>query len=930
MERASVLFPLWIVLLFSVLSCGGGDDQPTEPSTPDRRLTSIEVSPSSATFSTIGASQSFSATAKDQNGSTMSGVSFTWSVGDTAVATVSGNGTVTSKATGTTEVSAEASGVSGSADVSVEPEVGRVSLSGDSSTLTAIEDTLTFDVVVEDTAGNNLKRPDLSCTSSNTDVVSVSAETDDGNRCSVVAAGQGEAHVRAAAGGVQDSTSVSVDQKIVSLNLSPESVSLRTVGDTAHLSATPRDANDFEVSDADLTWTSVDTTIATVTSEGLVTTWNEGDVQVTTSAEGFADTAQVSMNLEPVQVDEVVGDTLPEAREVTLRGTGFSPTKRVNSVLVDGDEAEVVEATFDELTLRVPSFDCQPLRTVSLDIDVGGESTANRSAPLRPEEPLVDLSTGTRTLVQNPNDFCLQFSAEPDSSTYLVGVQNTSEVASTLTPVLVTSSAAGSNQDVAVSLNPEVPTPAPSGVEALQRIPERFRQHDRAEQRILAMNREFAEEHRASFVPPQPAADVMRQSSIDSTVQEGDTVTVRVPDTEADNYCLNYTEIDATVRLIGNHGIWLEDLKNPDPGYSDQDLETLNRRFDDYYYPVDTEYFGSPGDRDDNDGVVIVASTLVNQTNSLAFVANGDLFPRSECAASDVGEYTYIRAPDPDGVHGPVYPADTAVSDMATTIPHEFVHMIQYNERLSRDAPTQTVWMAEGQASFAEEVVGHAVTGHQTGMNYGREVAFGSDAEYQWYLDSFSDMSWYFGWHSQSYRVSKAPHECTWLAREENVSTPCYGSRRVYGTPWSFLRWLSDHFGPDYSGGEAALHRDLTTSDRTGFENISHVVGESIEPLLADWAASLYTDDRISGLDDRLTIPSWDFRDVYTWFYENARLQPVELSFSSFSGSIDVRAGSSAYLRFSGPNRPATAVQFNDLSDTPLPDEMQVWVVRLQ
>lgn len=70
-------------------------------------LASISVSPASASLG-IGETQSFTATAKDTAGNTMSGVSFTWASSDGNKASVNSSGKAEGKAVGTAEITASA------------------------------------------------------------------------------------------------------------------------------------------------------------------------------------------------------------------------------------------------------------------------------------------------------------------------------------------------------------------------------------------------------------------------------------------------------------------------------------------------------------------------------------------------------------------------------------------------------------------------------------------------------------------------------------------------------------------------------------------------------------------------------------------------------------------------------------------------------
>lgn len=49
-----------------------------------------------------------------------------------------------------------------------------------------------------------------------------------------------------------------------------------------------------------------------------------------------------------------------------------------------------------------------------------------------------------------------------------------------------------------------------------------------------------------------------------------------------------------------------------------------------------------------------------------------------------------------------------------------------------------------------------------------------------------------------------------------------------------------------------------------GLENIEGVIGVPIETFLAEWAATLYLDDRgVAGRPARLDFPSWNLPAIY-------------------------------------------------------------------
>jgi len=148
--------------------------------------------------------------------------------------------------------------------------------------------------------------------------------------------------------------------------------------------------------------------------------------------------------------------------------------------------------------------------------------------------------------------------------------------------------------------------------------------------------------------------------------------------------------------------------------------------------------------------------------------------------------------------------------------------------------------------------------------------------------------------------------------------------------PWSFLRYLSDQYGSRFPNGEKGLHRALIDNDFSGFATITSVIGEPIDVLLARWAATLYTDDRVPGIDPKLTLASWNLVAIENRLVATARLAPRDRQFGAFTDNVAVRGGSTAYFTVAGAGRGPTAIRVRDASDGPLPNLMRMWVVRMQ
>lgn len=156
-----------------LFGCGGDGGDPYQPPLPSL-VDHVEVSPALDTLKAIGATRRYSAVAKAASGSTVSGVSFTWSTTATGVASVAGDGTVTAVANGTATIRAKAGDVTGSATAVVLQVATAIDLSPTPVGL-APGETIQLEVAAEDANGHSISRPSLTWTSSHPSVASVSS-----------------------------------------------------------------------------------------------------------------------------------------------------------------------------------------------------------------------------------------------------------------------------------------------------------------------------------------------------------------------------------------------------------------------------------------------------------------------------------------------------------------------------------------------------------------------------------------------------------------------------------------------------------------------------------------------------------------------------------------------------------------------------------
>lgn len=97
----------------AVFACGEG------PVEVESTVESVSVTPATTAIVSLGATQQFSAAARDGSGNTLAGVSFTWSSSDEDCATVNTSGLVTAVGNGVATISAAAAGTNGGATVTV-------------------------------------------------------------------------------------------------------------------------------------------------------------------------------------------------------------------------------------------------------------------------------------------------------------------------------------------------------------------------------------------------------------------------------------------------------------------------------------------------------------------------------------------------------------------------------------------------------------------------------------------------------------------------------------------------------------------------------------------------------------------------------------------------------------------------------------------
>ena len=252
-------------------------------------VTGVSLSQTSLTFSALNTTQILTATVTPSNASNKT---LTWTSSNTNVATVSSDGVVTAKGNGTATITAtttDGSNKSAICIVTVNISVLATSVSLDKSTLsftsTGQASRLTATVLPANTTNKS-----VTWTSSNTNVATVDANG------LVTAKSSGTATITATTidgSNISATCTVTVTIPVDGISLSNTSLTFSALNTTQTLTATVSPSN---AANKTLKWTSSNPSVATVSSNGVVTSKGNGTATITaTTTDGSNKNATCSV-----------------------------------------------------------------------------------------------------------------------------------------------------------------------------------------------------------------------------------------------------------------------------------------------------------------------------------------------------------------------------------------------------------------------------------------------------------------------------------------------------------------------------------------------------------------------------------------------------------------------------------------------------------
>jgi outer membrane protein OmpA-like peptidoglycan-associated protein len=169
-----------------------------------RTAGNVAVAPATGTLSALGATQQFTASARDAGNSPIANAAFTWTSSSPAVATVSPTGLVTAVGNGTARITATSAGKTATSTVTVAQTTMTVTVTPATSQLTAAGATSQLSAQAMDANGQQISGKAFTWTSDAAGVATVSASG------LATAVANGVAHVSAAADGKTGSGIVTV------------------------------------------------------------------------------------------------------------------------------------------------------------------------------------------------------------------------------------------------------------------------------------------------------------------------------------------------------------------------------------------------------------------------------------------------------------------------------------------------------------------------------------------------------------------------------------------------------------------------------------------------------------------------------------------------------------------------------------------------
>jgi len=151
--------------------------------------------------------------------------------------------------------------------------------------------TIQYTATTRDASGNVLTGRAVTWSSDNTAIATVSSTG------VVTGVGVGSTTIRATSEGIQGTRAITVTTDVNSVVVTPSTFTLNAAGATQQLTADPRNAANVSLTGRTVTWSSLNTAVATVSASGLVTAVANGSTTIRATVEGVIGQATATVNI---------------------------------------------------------------------------------------------------------------------------------------------------------------------------------------------------------------------------------------------------------------------------------------------------------------------------------------------------------------------------------------------------------------------------------------------------------------------------------------------------------------------------------------------------------------------------------------------------------------------------------------------------------
>ena len=325
----------------------------------------VIVTPAADTLAALGESATLVATARTGQGDIVSGLTFTWASSNSSVASVTPGGVVTAVGNGSATITASASGVSGSAAVTVAQVVSAVAVTPGTVSLTAVGATQPLAASATDANGHVIANAAVTWFSRDPAVATVSAGG------LVTAQANGTTSITATSGAASGTATVTVAQAVSAVQVSPDTATLSVVGAVLQMHDTVTDANGYPGAGAVVTWTSSASGVASVDNEGLVTALANGTATITASSGGHSASASVTVSIPTVPITVVIQVGSGDPKTINVGSNGNTPVAILTTSTANGEPVTFDATTVDPASVRFEGL--QPSSWSIADVDNDGD-----------------------------------------------------------------------------------------------------------------------------------------------------------------------------------------------------------------------------------------------------------------------------------------------------------------------------------------------------------------------------------------------------------------------------------------------------------------------------------------------------------------------------------------------------------------------------